>query len=95
LSNDDDKVFRFGSIQGGKTEEKDDGIPVDNYRIIDIDDEEWTALGFMVFTPHHLAIMRDYGNGAVPVIVLPLDRVKAGGLVPPDEEDTETEELPF
>jgi hypothetical protein len=89
---DDENVFRFGEIKGGKTEAKDEGIPVDNYRIIDIDNEEWTATGFLVFTPHHLAVMRDDGKGAIPIIVLPLHRVKAGGLV---SDEDETEELPF
>lgn len=83
---DDNNVFKFGAVKGGKdtTEEKTE-IPVNDYVILDIDDHEFYATGFLIFTPHHLAIMRDNGAGAIPVMVMPIGRVKAAEIF--DEED--------
>lgn len=99
MSDDDNgNVFQFGSVQGGKgtpEKESESGIPVNDYVVVDVDDESWYATGFLIFTPHHLAIMFDSGNGAgaIPVLVLPINRVKAAELY---EDDTaEDEELPF
>lgn len=87
----DDNVFRFGQIKGGKDgggpEEEEPGIPVNDYVISDVDGEEFYATGFLIFTSHHLAIMRDDGKGAIPVLVLPINRVKAAEIY---EEDIGT-----
>lgn len=73
---DDDNVFRFGAVKGGK-DDKNESIPENNYVVTDIDNEEFYETGFLIFTPHHLAIMRDMGKGPVPALVLPIVRVKA------------------
>ncbi len=85
---DDDNVFKFGSVKGGK--DVDDGIPTNDYVVVDVDNNEWQAHGFLIFTPHHLAIMRDDGKGAIPVLVMPIGRVKAAGL---DEEISDEDPL--
>lgn len=80
---DDDEnpnVFKFGTVNGGKGEEPDDKIPHNDYVVIDSDDNEFEINGFLIFTPHHLAIMRDEGTGAVPALVIPIGRVKVAGL---------------
>lgn len=82
--NDDDNenqnVFKFGTVNGGKSEEPDDKIPHNDYVVVDIDDNEFDINGFLIFTPHHLAIMQDSGAGAIPALVLSIGRVKVAGL---------------
>lgn len=87
-----DNVFRFGSLDGGKSgptaPPAEDGIPEFSYVVTDIDHNDFYADGFLIFTPHHLAIMSEIdGRGAVPVLVLPINRVIAAELVE-DEEET-------
>lgn len=84
-------VFKFGAVTGGKTEE--DKIPQNDYVVVDIEDIEYDINGFLIFTPHHLAIMTDLGEGAIPALVLPIARVKTAvlaSLIPEDDES-----LPF
>lgn len=85
----DDNVLQFG-VPRTKTEqaekESGDKFPDNNYVIEDIDGKEYFARGFMVFTPHHCAIMADFGMGAVPLLVVPLVRVKVAEMA---EEDSE------
>jgi hypothetical protein len=69
----DDNVIPFGSVKGGKDE---DTVPEHDYEIIDQDGGVHKAKGFMIFTPHHIAIMRALDEGALPVVVLPLTFVK-------------------
>lgn len=83
--NDDGNILHFGSVKGGK-EDKENKIPTNNYVVLDADNEQFFGSGFMIFTSHHLAIMRDEGDGAVPVLVLPISRVKAAELVEDDED---------
>ena len=89
---DDDQeptnVFKFGAVKGGK-DEGEDKIPQNDYYVCDIDDHEFDVNGFLIFTPHHLAIMRDEGEGAVPALVLPINRVKVAVLssIVDDPED--------
>lgn len=71
-------VFKFGAIDGNKKDE--DSIPQNDYIVIDIDDLEYDVNGFLIFTPHHLAIMTDEGKGAIPALVLPIGRVKSAVL---------------
>lgn len=91
---DDDEpknIFKFGAIDGGKDEP--DTIPQNDYVVVDTDDIEYNVNGFLVFTPHHLAIMTDLGAGVIPGLVLPIGRVKTAvleELIPDDES-----ELPF
>ncbi len=73
---DDNKVFRLGSVKGGKNDGEDHSIPVNNYVITDIDDDDFFGTGFVIFTAHHLAVMQDSSAGAVPVLVMPINRVK-------------------
>lgn len=73
-------VFKFGQIAGGKVETDEDAIPQNDYFVVDIDGTEFDINGFLIFTPHHLAIMRDEGKGAIPALVLPIARVKTAVL---------------
>jgi hypothetical protein len=84
MSNDNDNIVKFGSVTGGKETKEEKGIEEFDYVIIDIDNEEWYETGFLIFTTHHVAIMHDAGPGAVPALIVPLDRVRAARLV--DEE---------
>ena len=86
-------IFKFGAVKGGKEVEEDNSIPENDYIVIDIEDNELESSGFLIFTPHHLAIMRDNGKGAVPVLCLPIGRVKAAVLA--SDLDDQYEELPF
>ena len=70
-------------------DEPENNIPQNDYVITDIEGEQLYASGFLIFTPHHVVIMRDDGKGAIPSLVVPLFRVSYAGLV--DDE----EELPF
>jgi hypothetical protein len=83
-----DNVLQFGApkSKGTVAEETGDKFPENNYVIEDIDGKEFFARGFMVFTPHHCAIMADFGMGAVPLLVVPLVRVKVAEMAT-DEED--------
>ncbi len=89
---DDDEnnnVFKFGAVDGGKKEE--DKIPQNDYVVVDIDGIEYDVNGFLIFTPHHLAIMTDEGHGAIPALVLPISRVKTAVLASVIDD----EEMPF
>lgn len=88
MNDDDNNILQFGAIKGGKTAEEE-GIPENNYVVTDLDGEEFYASGFLIFTPHHCAIMQDFGKGAVPVLVLPLLRVAAAEMVPDEEGEPE------
>lgn len=87
MDNDEDKtnVFKFGAVNGGKTE--DDAIPHNDYVVVDVDDEVYDVKGFLIFTPHHLAIMTDQGKGAIPALVLPISRVKTAVLASVIDEE--------
>lgn len=84
----------FKILQGGKSPTSTDpdisGIPQNAYVITDINNCEHFAEGFLLFTSQHIAIMRDTGAGALPVLVMPLDKVFSAELL---EDDSE--ELPF
>lgn len=88
-------VFRFGTVTGGKTDTPsvEDGIPINDYIIHCTDGDDYYARGFLIFTPHHLAIMRDEGKGAIPVLVLPISKVHAAELY--EDNGEEDEEVPF
>lgn len=82
-----DNITQFGVVNGGKTEETEDSIPTLPYILEDIDGNQFPAEGFLIFTSQHVAIMRDTGKGAVPVMVVPLNRLKVAELFEDDEED--------
>ena len=84
---DDTNIFKV--IQGGgKTD--DTKTEVYDYEIEDLDGNVFNALGFLIFTTQHVAIMRDEGSGPIPVLIVPLGLVKAASLV-----DEELDEAPF
>lgn len=89
MNDDNDNVFRLGSVKGGKDTTAEETIPVNDYVIMDLDGTEFFGTGFMIFTSHHIAIMKDNGNGAIPVLVVPIARVKAAELY----EDIDTDEI--
>lgn len=66
-----------------------DEIPTSDYVVTSLNGEEFFASGFLVFTSHHIAVMRDTGAGALPVLVVPLTMVSAAELV----EDNDDEEV--
>lgn len=80
----DDNVLSF--VKGGKPE-ADAGLPDNRYIIEDIEGEEYAVEGFLIFTSQHVAVMRDEGTGAIPVLVLPLNRLKVAELYDEDEDD--------
>lgn len=89
---DNDNVLPFGKPQArdnSTSTETGDGFPENNYVVIDLDDEEFYGTGFLIFTPHHCAIMKDFGKGAVPILVVPLHRVKIAEMVSDEHSDTE------
>lgn len=92
--NDDDNgnVIKFGAVQGGKADQEDD-IPQHNYMIETITGNQVGAKGFLVFTPQHIAIMRNLPEGALPVLVVPLDKVAYTKIV--EIMDADNPELPF
>lgn len=85
---DDDNIFSIH--QGGKAANEEETLPQNDYYITDVDDEDYFGTGFCIFTTHHVAIMKDTGKGAIPVVVIPLLRIKSVELVEDDEV-----ELPF
>lgn len=66
-------------------------VPESNYVVTTMNGEELYASGFLLFTSHHIAVMRDTGMGALPVLVVPLNMVHSAELV----EDDDLDELPF
>ena len=82
---------RFRTIDGGAptapspTEPEEKKISEHTYAILDINGQEWLTSGFLIFTSHHVAIMRETDEGAVPVFVMPLDRVCVAEMVPESE----------
>lgn len=67
-------------------------IPQSDYRLNFVNGEFAQAYGFLVFTSQHVAIMRDDGTGAIPILVAPLGTVQYANIV--EEQDT-NESLPF
>lgn len=89
---DNDNIITFGQVKGGKTEAEAEKLPTALYTIVDIDDQEWDATGFCIFTTSHIAIMKETPQGATPVLVVPLHRVKAVFI---DDDEVGETELPF
>jgi hypothetical protein len=93
---EDTKKNVFKILDGGKpqvTPEPTPEISENDYVIVDTSGNEHYATGFLLFTSHHVAIMREQGNGAIPVLVMPLSQVQVAEL---DEDDDDfDEEIPF
>lgn len=80
----------FSILDGGKTDttpapESTDGIPQNEYRIVDIEGAEYFHEGFLLFTSQHIAVMRDTEQGALPIFILPLNRLAFAELFEDDE----------
>lgn len=69
--------------------EKKSELPSYPYVVEDIDGLVFSEEGFLVFTSQHVAVMRDTGEtGAIPVLVVPLNRVRYAAIDEEvDEED--------
>lgn len=83
-----DNVIRIVSSNDDET--VNPTIPQYEYRLNFTNGEYAQAFGFLVFTSQHVAIMRDNGEGAIPILVSPLGTVQYANIV----EET-NEELPF
>lgn len=64
-----------------------DTVPQNDYIIVDVQDNEYFAKGFLLFTPQHVAIMRETENGPIPALVVPLGRVAFAELLEYDTTD--------
>ena len=87
---DNDNVLQFGAPRNKTAPTEtgaEDGFPENNYVVEDIDGAEYFGTGFLIFTPHHCAVMKDFGKGAVPILVVPLIRVKVAEMVTDDEDE--------
>lgn len=74
MSDDDNNIYRFGAIDGGKTEEKE--FPAHPYVIFDIEGDEHFYEGYLIFTTHHVCIMEEGPDGPVTGFMIPMNRVK-------------------
>lgn len=87
----DAKVFNL--IQGGAQSgpaEVTQTIPQNEYTIVDREGNQYYAEGFALFTSQHIAIMRDTGAGALPILIMPLDRVHVVELIDDIDEEVLT-----
>lgn len=83
---DDNNIIKFGSIEGGKSGDKE--FPANPYVIVDIDDIEYDCEGYLIFTTHHVCIMEEGDeNGPVTALMIPMSRVKRVFI-----DDSETED---
>jgi hypothetical protein len=87
MTDDTKATTPFRIINGGKESTVESEYPMGYYVILDIDDQEYIDYGFAVFTSHHVAIMSDDGGGPIPVLIVPLTRVKACRLLEEEDED--------
>ena len=92
----DKNVFRImdGGVKNGPmpSEQTEDTIPQNPYVVVDVNGKEHYAEGFLLFTAQHVAVMRDTGEGALPILVIPLGMVANARIV---EENEATVEMPF
>jgi hypothetical protein len=64
-------------VQGDKPANDQAAPPINNYIIVDVDGDEFCETGFLAFTREHFAIFADKGKGLIPVLSVPIGRVKA------------------
>jgi hypothetical protein len=100
MDNDDknDNVFQLGQVvQGGKvdipeaTEEPSEVFPVNDYIVTTMTGQEFYATGFLVFTSHHVAIMKPTKETAIPALVIPIQNVLAAELYEDDDAEEPAE----
>jgi hypothetical protein len=87
----EDNVIRIIASNDEPAVAPESTIPQYEYEIVHFDGSSSKAHGFLLFTSQHVAVMRDNGEGAIPVLVYPLDKVKYATIV----EDNQADELPF
>lgn len=75
-----------------KVADKEPKLPNNDYLVVDINNEEFDVNGFLVFTTHHIAVMKEVDGNSIPSFVLPLHRLDHVELI--DDEGVDTE-LPF
>lgn len=75
----ENNVFRI--VSNKDTQPETNELPVNTYRLIDINgySEDW--VGFLVFTSQHVAVMREQGSGAIPLAVMPLNMLHRAVIV--------------
>lgn len=62
-------------------------IPQNDYIVVDFDDNQHFATGFLLFTSQHVAVMQGQEAGnAIPALVLPLSHVKFASLYNPADD---------
>lgn len=84
----DDNIIHFDNAKSKSTKGPTE-VPQHQYVLVDIDNEEFTEFGFLIFTAQHIAVMHEKGEGAVPVLVMPLHRNKVAYI---DETSTDAEQ---
>jgi hypothetical protein len=68
---------------------KEQSIPESPYVIVDNEDIEHYGNGFLIFTSHHIAIMKELpGLGALPIALVPIGNVKYAERLEDDEDAT-------
>lgn len=82
---DDTNIVQFGP----KVVQTTPTVPTNTYAIEDVDGNEYLYEGFLIFTVQHVAVMRNEGDGAIPVFVMPLHRLKIAEIVEDGDEDTQ------
>jgi hypothetical protein len=89
-----DNVFQLGQVvQGGKadvpaeTGDPSEIFPVNDYIVTTHTGEEFYATGFLVFTTHHVAVMKPTKETAIPALVVPIQNVLAAELYEDDLEE--------
>lgn len=88
----DDNIIRIvSSKEDPRATTAEPTIPQFQYRLNYQNGEYSQAHGFLVFTSQHVAVMRDDGTGAIPILVAPLENVVYASIV----EEPEQEPLPF
>jgi hypothetical protein len=75
------------NFNGGQTQTDGDEYVTNDYVITDIHNVEFFATGFLIFTSQHVAIMRESDKGALPIFLMPLDKVHSVELIE-DDDDT-------
>ena len=78
---DDNNIFR---LINSNEPIVDDAPLINTYEITDVDDVTHVAEGFLLFTSQHVAVMQETSKGALPLLVIPLNRVKFAEMVDDD-----------
>jgi hypothetical protein len=87
MNDDNNNIIQLVSKSTNTTVEADMATPVHDYAIYDIGGLTHLATGFLLFTSHHVAVMRETPHGALPVFMLPLTELRFVKLTENNEED--------